>query len=131
MVHVGHNIAKLRGIRRLPQKDMATKLKMTQQEYSRLEKSEAVDEDKLALIAEALGVTAEVIKNFNDETAINIFSNNTLSDHATIVSNQPFYSFNPMDKIIELVEKNELLYRQLLKEKDTVIEIYKQQQKTS
>ncbi|WP_162846976.1 helix-turn-helix domain-containing protein [Mucilaginibacter gracilis] len=129
MVHLGHNIAKLRGIRRLPQKDIAKKLSMTQQEYSKVEKSASVDEDKLILIAEALDVSLDAIKNFNDEAAINIFNTNTtLNDNsAANIGNKSVNTFNPIEKLMEMVDENKKLYQQLLKEKDTVIQMYKQQ----
>ncbi len=61
-----------------------------------------MDDDRLNEIAKALGVNADVIKNFSEQTAINIVSS-TLHDNAGSV----FYNrtFNPIDKIVELYER--------------------------
>jgi transcriptional regulator with XRE-family HTH domain len=71
MVHLGQNIAKLRGIRRIPQKEMAAKLSFTQPEYSRLEQKEHIDDDMLDRVAKALDISPEAIKNFDENAAIN------------------------------------------------------------
>ena len=123
MAHLGHNIAKLRGIRRMTQKEMAGKIGLYQPDYSKVEQKEEIDEELLLLIANALEVTPEAIKNFNEEAAISIISNNTLNDNAAIIGHNPVYNFNPIDKLIEIVEENRKLYERLLKEKDATIKM--------
>ena len=71
-----------------------------------------MDDERLNEIAKALGVTAHTIKNFSEQTAINIISS-TLHDNAGSVFQNPTY--NPIDKIIEL-------YERMLKEKDELTE---------
>jgi len=131
MTHLGQNIARLRGMRRLTQKEMASKLNLGQPDYSKIEQKAEIDEELLVLIANALEVAPEAIRNFNEEAAVSIISNNTLSDNAAIIGNNPIYNFNPIDKLIEVIEANKDLYERLIKEKDIVIEMYKQQQKAS
>lgn len=68
-------------------------------------------------VAKALGVTPEAIKNFSEDTAINIVSS-TFNDNASV---NYYPTFNPIDKIVELYErmlneKNELI-DQLMKTK--------------
>jgi len=76
------------------------------------ERTEQMDDDRLNEIVKALGVTADVIKNFSEQTAINIVSG-TLHDNAGSVFYNP--TFNPINKIVEL-------YERMLKEKNELIE---------
>jgi transcriptional regulator with XRE-family HTH domain len=62
MVHLGNNIAKLRGFRRMPQKDIAQRLGLTQQEYSRIESKDLVDDDLLERIAVELDFPSILLK---------------------------------------------------------------------
>jgi transcriptional regulator with XRE-family HTH domain len=128
MAHIGQNIAKLRGIRRMTQKEMASKTGLFQPEYSKLEQKEEIDDDLLAIIAAALDVTPEAIRKFNEEAVINIVSN-ILNDNSAIISNYPIINLNPIDKLIEVIEENKKLYERLLQEKDEKIELYKKQLK--
>ncbi len=122
MAHLGQNIARLRGVRRMTQKEMAAKLHLTQPDYSRIEQKTEIDDNLLAMIADVLEVSPETIKSFNENAMINNVSCN-FNDNAV----NTIYQFNPVDKLVELVEENRKLYEQLLKEKDTVIEMYKSQ----
>lgn len=54
----------------LKQLVLATDLGITQQHLSDLEKQEEIPDDILEQIADALGVTSEVIKNFDERRAI-------------------------------------------------------------
>jgi hypothetical protein len=51
-----------------------------------------------------LGVTAEAIKNFSEEAMINIISS-ALQDKAGSVNNNCTLNFNPMDKLLEVIEE--------------------------
>lgn len=116
MDHLGQNIARLRGMRRMTQKEMASKLKLTQPEYSRIEQKAQIDDDLLSRIAEALEVSPEMIREFKEAA---IFTNNVYEQNNTI--SQVYFQSNPIEKIVELYEK-------LLKEKDVIIDMYKSQQ---
>jgi transcriptional regulator with XRE-family HTH domain len=115
MVHLGQNIARLRGMRRWTQKEMCAKLNIAQPEYSRLEKKELIDDELIERIAIALEVSPEIIKEFREEA---IFTNNIYEQNNTI--SQVYFQTNSLETIIEL-------YNKLLKEKDEVIEMYKKQ----
>lgn len=109
MVHLGNNVARLRSFRRIPQKDMASQLAMTQQEYSRIEKKEEIDDDLLSKIADVLDFPVEAIKHIESSTTIQtVYQQNGNSGNGFYV--------NANDKIVEM-------YERLLKEKDTVIEM--------
>jgi transcriptional regulator with XRE-family HTH domain len=48
---------------------LADECNWSQQQMSKLENSESVDQEHLEIIAKGLGVTSEFIKNFNEEKA--------------------------------------------------------------
>lgn len=88
----------------------------TQIKISRLEAKEEIEPAILEEVAKALKVPAEAIKNFDEESAINIVANNItgFNDHASVLqwNHQP--TFNPIDKIVEILERT-------IKEKDEEI----------
>lgn len=104
--HVGRNISRIRELRGMKQEALATAIGVSQQSVSNIEGSETVDEEKLKAIAEVLGISVEAIKNYSDETVLNIISNTfTSHDSSTInaINIQP--NFNPLDKVVELYER--------------------------
>ena len=116
--HIGRNISRIRELRGMKQEALAIAIGVSQQTISNIENSENIDEDKLELIAKELGVSAEAIKNFNDETVFNIIGN-TYHDNASSINYN--CSFNPLDKLVEVYEENKQLYERLLQaEKDKV-----------
>ncbi|MFZ0597568.1 MAG: helix-turn-helix transcriptional regulator [Flavobacterium sp.] len=118
--HIGRKISRIRELRDMKQEALAYEMGISQQTISAIENSETVDDEKLAEVAKALGVSVEAIKNFSDEAAINYF--NTLYDHSNNGSQGAFANncaFNPLDKMMELVDENKKLYERLLQaEKD-------------
>ena len=104
--HIGRNISRIRELRDMKQEALAQALGTSQQTVSAIENSETIDDEKLAEIAKALGVTVEAIKNYSDETILNII-NNTFNSHDNSTINainiQP--TFNPLDKVVELYER--------------------------
>jgi transcriptional regulator with XRE-family HTH domain len=116
--HIGRKISRIRELRDMKQEALAQALGTNQQAISALENSETIDDEKLAPIAKALGVTVEAIKNFSDEAAINYF--NSFTDHSAATFNN-HCTFNPLDKLIEVYEENKKLYERLVQaEKDKV-----------
>ena len=105
-VHHGKNIKRFRDILGVNQDDLAVKLNLTQQAISRLEQKEAIDEETLTTVADALKIPIEAIKNMTDEGAINIIAN-TFNSYDTSVGNQSNHhcAFNPIEKIVELYER--------------------------
>lgn len=102
--HIGKKIERIRILKGIKQEVLASELGLSQSAVSRLEQSESVDREKLVRIADILGVTPEMIENFNEETAVNIFANNyNGSDNSAAVNFQ--CHFNPFDKIVELYER--------------------------
>ncbi|OOQ60379.1 helix-turn-helix domain-containing protein [Mucilaginibacter pedocola] len=119
-LHIGRKISKIRELRGMKQEALAALLGVSQQAISKIEQSEEVEELALEKIAVALGVTTDAIKNFSEDAVVNYF-NNTFhgSNHG------PFYhcTFNPLDKLIEMVNENKKLYEQLLASEREKLEI--------
>jgi len=103
----------------------------SQKKISMLENKEIIDAASLDELSAALKVPAEAIKNFTEETAVNIISN-TFTEHAILNGinyNPTFYSMDEAlseikslkTEIKELLVRNEKLMEALLKEKDEKI----------
>lgn len=124
--HIGRKISRIRELRDMKQEALAQALGTNQQAISAMENSETVDEERLAEVAKALGVSVEGIKNFSEEAIFNIIGN-TINNHdnASMNSNIQYQpTFNPLDKVVELyerlvqVEKDKVEYlEKLFKEK--------------
>jgi transcriptional regulator with XRE-family HTH domain len=123
-INIGRKIGRIRELRGIKQETLASEMGVSQQSISRIEQSETVEEDKLQQIAQVLGVTAEAIKNFSEEAVINIISS-TLHDNAGSVNNNCTLNFNPMDKLLEVIEENKKLYERLLQSEREKVELLK------
>jgi len=125
--HIGRKISRIRELRGIKQETLAQELGVSQQTVSRIETSESVEEDILAKVAKILGVQPEAIKNFSEEAVFNYF--NTFNDSSFSNSNGAFNanncSFNPLDKLIEVMEENKRLYERLLESEREKVELLK------
>lgn len=132
-IHLGDHVRRMRTALGVKQATLATELGTTQQNISRIEQEEDVDDVTLGKIASALGVSAEAIKNLPEDGHVFI---QTLHDNsvgnASNSGSGPAGSFsqctfNPIDKIMELLDENRKLYERLLESEREKIEILKQQ----
>jgi transcriptional regulator with XRE-family HTH domain len=106
--HIGRNISRIRELRGIKQEALAVAIGVSQQTISNIENSEAVEDDKLQLIAKELGVTTDAIKNFSDDAVLNIINNtfNTNDNGIAILKTESYQpNFNPLDKVVELYER--------------------------
>ncbi len=110
-IHQGRNIKHIREMLGIKQDALAIELgdDWNQKKISLLEQKETIEPTILEEVAKALRVSVEAIKNFDEDKAINIFSNNYHDNSASVYNN-----FNPVERIIEL-------YERLLKVKDEKI----------
>ena len=122
VIHHGRNIKRLREMLGIKQEAIAVELNITQQAMSKLERKEQIEDETLERISKVLKMPVESIKNFSDESAINVIAS-TFND-SSFVGYKP--TFNPLDKVIELYErmlKSErekvALLEKLLEKKDT------------
>lgn len=124
MAHIGNNIARLRGFRQIPQKEMAARLNIAQQTYSSLESKEEIDEDLLERIAAVLEFPVQALKELDSHSVLSI---NQQGGNAGSV----FYQYNPNEKMQELYERMLKEKDELLRQKDELIALYKHQLKAS
>lgn len=121
--HIGRKISRIRELRDMKQEALAQALGTSQQTISALENSEEIDDEKLVQIAKALGVSAEAIRNFSEDSVINYFNNfYDESAKGQILNNScSNLTFNPLDKLMEAYEENKKLYERLVQaEKEKV-----------
>jgi transcriptional regulator with XRE-family HTH domain len=123
-VHEGRNVKRIREMLGIKQEALASELgdDWNQRRISMLESKETIEPQILEEVAKALKVPVEAIKNFDEERALNVISNNTFEN-----CNQPasvFYNstINPIEQWVQALEENKKLYERLLKDKDAMIE---------
>ncbi len=116
LVHEGRNVKRIREILGMKQEALAFDLGLSQQAISQLEQKEALDVEMLGKIAAVLKALVDAIKNFDEQAAINIISTTFNShDNSTSLAYQSSFTFNPIDKIVEL-------YERMLKDKNEMVE---------
>lgn len=108
--HIGRKISRIRELRGMKQDALAVELGISQQAISKIEQSEAVEEEILARVAKVLGVPVEAIENFSEEAVFNIISNtfhNNSHDNSSLIASAMNYqpTFNTIEKIVELYER--------------------------
>ena len=123
--HVGRNLQRIRVYLGMKQEAMAADLGANQQVISKIEKQEEIEEGFLKRIAEVLGISEEVIKDFDVEKTIFNINHHNYKD-ANISEGATTYAIvqqiNPLEKIVEL-------YERLLKSEQDKIEILKKYMK--
>lgn len=123
--HQGRQIKRFREAIGMKQETLARELGTSQQNISYYEKQEELDNTLFNQLANGLGVSPEVLKDFDPDAAVNFISNAYSSYDASIMNsgflNQP--TFNPIDKLMEQASKIEQLYKDLLQSEKDKIEI--------
>jgi transcriptional regulator with XRE-family HTH domain len=122
-IHEGRNLKRFREMMSVKQDALAFELgeDWNQQKISLLEQKEKIDSDILEQVAAILKIPAEAIRNFDEQQAINIISNNTFdncSQPASVFNNS---TIHPIDKMMQLHEEKIALYERMLREKDEMM----------
>lgn len=121
--HVGRNLQRIRVYLGMKQEALASDLGVSQQEISKIEKQDEIEDGLLTKIAEVLGISTDVIKDFDVEKAIcniNNYKDATISPGATAtVYAAHTQQINPLEKVVEL-------YERLLKGEQEKIEILRE-----
>ena len=121
--HVGRNLQRIRVYLGMKQEALASYLGVSQQEISKIEKQDEIEDGLLTKIAEVLGISTDVIKDFDVEKAIcniNNYKDATISPGATAtVYAAHTQQINPIEKVVEL-------YERLLKSEQEKIEILRE-----
>ena len=113
-VHLGRNVKRLREMLGIKQDVLALELNVTQQTVSLIEQRETIDDGLLEQISKILKVPVEAIKNFDQEKAINVISNNTFENCAQPASIFYNSTINPIEEWMKALEENKKLYERLL-----------------
>ena len=112
--HIGRNIQRVRMYFGVKQEALAADLGISQQEVSKIEQLEEPDEALLDRIAQSLGVSPDVIRDFDVERAIyniNNIRDNTFETGSTSIAqldqgpSSIAQQINPLEKIVELYER--------------------------
>lgn len=126
-IHHGEGIKCYREIKGMKQEVLAEKLgsDWTQKKVSLLEGKENIEDEILQQVAKALEVPVEAIKNFSREGVIQYITNH-FNDHSSNqgsvgVSNH--CTFNPLDKLMEVMDENKKLYERLLQAEKEKVEL--------
>jgi transcriptional regulator with XRE-family HTH domain len=127
-IHHGRNVKRFREMLGIKQEALALDLgeDWSQRRVSLLEAKETIEDDILEQVAAILRVPVDAIKNFSEDSVLNIISNTfTSTDTSTLnaINYQP--TFHPIEKVIELFEENKKLYEQLLASEREKVEILK------
>lgn len=102
---IGKKIERIRTLRGLSQAQLGEKLGgITKQAVSKMEQSETVDEERIKEIANALGVTSDGLKKFNEDSVLYCTANFYEGSHSVNTNINTIVN-NPVDKIIEFYEK--------------------------
>jgi transcriptional regulator with XRE-family HTH domain len=108
-IHHGRNVKRFRTMLDLKQDALADRMGgeekgWNQSRVSKLEDKDYIDDGILREVGTALNIPLEALKNFDEEAAINIVAN-TFADNSTWNGPNFHPSFNPVDKVVELLEK--------------------------
>jgi len=121
---LGQKVERLRKFRGIKQEYVASKLGVTQQQYSKIEQQTEIEDSLLNQIAEILGVSTESILSFDDEKVTyninNFYDIHDIEIKDNASNNFVAQIFNPIEKINEL-------YERLLASEREKIEILKSQ----
>jgi transcriptional regulator with XRE-family HTH domain len=118
--HIGRKISRIRELRGMKQEHLASELGISQQGVSKIEQSEKIEDEVLDKVAKVLGVPSEAIKNYDDETAVNIIANSFTGEAVAFAQ---YYKcqidpvqrwLDTLDELKALHEENKKLYERLL-----------------
>lgn len=114
----GTNVRRWREWRGINQDVLADQIGVSQATLSSYEKRDKLEKDILDKIAKALDIPVEAITELGQEATINIISS-TFQDNSAV----NHYTFNPIEKIVELYDEKIALYERMLKDKEEAISL--------
>lgn len=132
-IHQGRNIRFFRNARDLKQEDFAERIGIKQPVITKIEKQSIIEESMLLKCAEVLGISVDMLKEFNPEKMFDSYTYHidkiqnsnggfsSLRDFANATNTNNY----PIEKLMELHHKNTELYERLLqaeKEKNALLE---------
>lgn len=115
--HIGRNIQRVRMYLGVKQEALAVDLGISQQEVSRIERDNKIEEKMISQIANVLEVPPDIIRDFDENKVINNI--NHIKDNTFLQnSSSNIQQFDPFEKIVEL-------YKRLLKSEKEKTELLK------
>lgn len=110
MLHMGRKVERIRRLRGMTQTELGDLLGgITKQAVSKIEQSEKIEGEKLKRIADALGVTEDGLKKYNEESILyytyNFYENSGVSAASIGAHNIETLNNFPLKKTIEAFEK--------------------------
>lgn len=105
--HKGRKIERVRKLKGFTQTDLGKKLGISKQAISKLEQTENISNEKLKEIADALDVTFEGLRDFNEDRVINNtinFYENCGVNTTNILTNIKNIN-SPVEELIEVFER--------------------------
>ena len=102
-MHIGKNIGKIREILGIKQESLAFSLKISQQTISKIEQTANLRENTVDRIANALGVSANLILNYSDQLLFDYLKEGILKPES--MNDFPSAHLSLLEKIIELYER--------------------------
>jgi len=124
-IHQGRNIRFFRNAKNLKQEDFAERIGLKQPVVTKIERQSVLEESILLKCAEVLGIPVDVLKNFDSEQMFDCFIYNYNIDkiqnsgggvavsHLQDSTNNNTNNY-PIEKLMELHNKNTELYERLL-----------------
>ena len=121
-IHQGRNVKRFREMLGIKQEALAMELgsDWNQKKISLLEQKESIEPELMQQVATVLKVPVQAIENFDEQAAVSIISN-TFNDSSIGVNYYPV--FNPIDRWMEALDKNEKLYERLLQSEREKVEL--------
>lgn len=102
---IGRKIAKIRTFKGIKQEALALALGISQQAVSQLENEGNISDEKLKQVAEALGVTPEIIRGFDEDRIFFYINNVTTHESSAGIVHGDYNNYNPVEKLIEVYER--------------------------
>lgn len=104
-INIGRKIERVRSLRGMSQSQLGEKLGgITKQAVSKMEQSETIEDDRLQEIAQALGVTTDGLKKFNEGAVLYCTANFYEGSHSVNTNINTVVNY-PVEKIIEFYER--------------------------
>ena len=117
-MYIGENIRKIRDLKGFSQEYMAAKLKMSQRQYSRIEKEETkLDLQKLEEIGKVLEVTPVQLMGFDEKQIFNQYNNQNATTNGVYHNHFPEELKAQYEKQIASLESEITFLKKVIEEK--------------
>lgn len=107
-LHIGRKIERVRRLRGMTQTELGDALGISKQAVSKMEQTAKLEDEKVKQVANALGVTEEGLKKFNEESVFytyNFYENSGVNAASIGAHNIETLNNFPLEKTVEMFEK--------------------------